>query len=202
MAPQPGARRVRPGGHVGQPRRPHPRQPAKDPGTEPVINPEPRRVLGRQERAGDDRGPQDQPRRGADGERVRQRRRRAGRAALTAGLADGRARPQAGPTVPGGRAADVLAQCTALPSGISPCARSQLSATWRGSCPRFHQRIQSAQREGVQAGRHAVEHGNQARAVTRDDIPGQQRRHILGLVAGRDRRPAPPGAAPGCSDPC
>ena len=146
--PPAGARPVDPVGHIGQPRRPHPRQPAKDPGTEPVINPEPRRVLGRQERAGEDHGPQDQPRRGADGERVRQRRRRAGRAALTAGLADGRARRQAGPAVPGGHAPDVVTQRTS-PPGISPCARSQLSATWRGSCPRISTSASRARSERV-----------------------------------------------------
>ena len=129
------ARHLDPVGHVGQPRRPRPRQGAQHRGADPVIDPEPRRVLRGQERAGQAHGHQDQPRRRADVDRVRQRRRRPGRAALTAGLAHGRARRHGGPAIPGDRAADVLAQCTAPPSGISPWTRSQLPATSRGSRP-------------------------------------------------------------------
>ena len=102
--PPAGARPVDPVGHIGQPRRPYPGQETQHPRAGPVINPEPRRVLGRQERAGERHGPKDQPRRCADGDRVRQRRRRTGRAALTTVLMDGRARRQAGRAVPGGHA--------------------------------------------------------------------------------------------------
>ena len=93
--PPAGSGDLDPVGDIGQPRRPHPRQPAQHPGTEPVIEPERRRVLRDQDRAGQDHGRQEQPRRRADGERVRQRRGRARRAALAARPVDSRAGRQA-----------------------------------------------------------------------------------------------------------
>ena len=117
--PPAGARPVDPVGHIGQPRRPYPGQETQHPRACPVIDPEPRRVLGRQERAGERHGPKDQPRCCADGDRVRQRRRRTGRAALTTVLMDGRARQQAGRAVPGGHGPDVVTQRASPPAGIS-----------------------------------------------------------------------------------
>ena len=127
--PPAGAGHVDPAGHIGQPRRSYPGQLAQHPGAGPIVDPEPRRVLRGQERAGEDYGYQDQPRRRGDGDRVRQRRRRAGRAALTAARVGGWARWHCGPAIPGDRAADVLAQCATPLSGISSCARSQALAT-------------------------------------------------------------------------
>ena len=98
-----------------------PGQLTQHPRAGPVLHPQPRRVLRGHERTGKNQGRQDQPGGRGDGDRVRQRRRRAGRAALTAALA-------------GGHALDV-AHRTSPPAGISPRERSQLPATGRASCP-------------------------------------------------------------------
>ena len=141
--PPTGTRHVDPVGHIGQPRRSHPRQLAQHPRAGPVINPEPRRVLRGHERTGKNQGRKDQPGGRGHGDRVRQRRRRAGRAALTAALAGGRARRQGGPAVPGGHMPEV-AQRTSPPAGISPRERSQLPATSPAFCPAISTRASRA----------------------------------------------------------
>jgi hypothetical protein len=55
--PPAGARPVDPVGHIGQPRRPYSGQETQHPRACPVIDPEPRRVLGRQEGAGETTAP-------------------------------------------------------------------------------------------------------------------------------------------------
>ena len=74
-----------PAGQAGQPGRPRIREPAQQPGVGPVVEPEPRGVLGKQESAGHDRDSEQEPRRGRDPERMRQGRRRTGRTPLAAG---------------------------------------------------------------------------------------------------------------------
>ena len=180
--PPAGSRHLDPVGHIGQPRRPHPRQPAKHPGAEPVIEPEPRRVLGDQERAGQDHGPKDEPRRRADGERVRQRRGRARRAALAVGAVDSRAGRQAVRPVPRDHGLGFSLNDHPLPAEQPLCAEPALGYL-AGVLPvYFHPRIQRAQRGRAEAGRHGVERGHQARAVTRHDIPAHQRRDVLGRL--------------------
>src|SRR5262249_19047121 len=77
----------------------------------------------------------DQPCRGGDGDRVRQRRRRTGRTALTAGLINGGTRRPDGLVVLSGHGLGVFAQGTAPPFCMRPCARSQPPATSRGVWP-------------------------------------------------------------------
>ena len=74
-----------PAGQAGQPGRPRIREPAQQPGVGPVVEPEPRGVLGKQEGAGHDRDSEQEPRRGRDAERMRQGRRRTGRTPLAGG---------------------------------------------------------------------------------------------------------------------
>ena len=69
--PPAGARRLDRVGHIGQPRRPYPRQGAQYPRAGPVIDPQPRRELGGHERTGEDHGHKDQPRARGDGDRSR-----------------------------------------------------------------------------------------------------------------------------------
>ncbi len=147
--PPAGSGDLDPVGDIGQPRRPYPRQQAKHPGTEPVIKPERRRVLRDQDRAGQHHGRQDQPRRGAGRERVRQRRGRARGAALAARAVDGRAWRQAVRPIPRDHDLGIVAQRSALSLASNPCARSQLSATRRGSCSCFSTSASRARSEPV-----------------------------------------------------
>ena len=142
-------------------------------------------MLDGQERAGENHGHEDQPRRGAHGDRVRQRRRRPGRAALTAGLAHGRARRPGGLAIVRGHRLDVFAHRMTPPSGISPWARSQSAATRRGSCPAsLDLRVEGAQRVGGKPRGHRVEHGQQARAEAGDRLAAHHGRDVLGRLQG------------------
>ena len=182
-------------GDIGQPGRPHLRDQAQDPGVGPVTQPEPRRLLREQERAGHDDDREEQPRRGADRDRMWQRRGRAGRAALAAC-------PLAGVPVAGlaaasagralGRGCRARRWC-ALPSRsrhILPSRDQRLRAQpaagdGAGVHPvQLHPPVEVAQRSGGQAGRDRIERGEQPRAVPLDGAPADQRGDVLGRLQG------------------
>ena len=126
--PPAAAGRLDPLGEIGQPGRPHLREQAQEPGIGPVIEPEPRGVRREQEGAGHDQDRQHKPGRGADRERMRQGRGRAGRAPLAGGPRSRPGRRPAQTAVPARRRSRprrrlgtlrVLAH-GAPPPGISP----------------------------------------------------------------------------------
>src|SRR5262249_34882123 len=111
-------------GELGQPGRPHVREQAQDPGVDLVTQPEPRRLLREQKRAseGDDR--EQDPGRGGDRNRMRQRPRGTGRAALAGGPLSRRI---CGKAEADGGALCLLAHGTPCLPGIGDCrAQSRL----------------------------------------------------------------------------
>ena len=147
--PPAGAGRVDPVGDVGQPRRPGPREKPEHRRVDLIIEPERRGPQRDHDHAGQDDNREDQPGPGGDRDRVRQRRGRTRRAPVARRPPHGGTRRKARRAGRRGYRLRLLAQCDAPPTEASPCARSQLSATRRGSSPRSSTRASRARSEPV-----------------------------------------------------
>ena len=134
--PPAGASRGDPVGDAGQPWRPGPREKPEHRRVDLIIEPERRGPHRDHDHAGQDDNREDQPGPGGDRDRVRQRRGRTRRAAAARRPPRGGTRRKARHAGPCGYRLRLLAQRDTSSIEGSPCVRSQLPATRRGSSPR------------------------------------------------------------------
>ena len=127
--PPPGARRRHPVGDAGQPRRPHPGEKPEHRGVGLIIKPQRRRAHRDHDRAGQHDNHGGQPCRGGDRDRVRQRRRGAGRAAAPYRWPRSGTRRTAVHAVPRGHRLGFPGHCAAPAIDASPRPRGRPSAT-------------------------------------------------------------------------
>ena len=144
-----GAGRVDPSCDAGQPWRPCPREEPEHRRVDLIIEPERRGPHRDHDHAGQDDNREDQPGLGGDRDRVRQRRGRTCRAPVARRPPHGGTRRKARRASRRGYPFRLLAQRDAPPAEASPCVRSQLPATRRGSCPRSSARASRARSEPV-----------------------------------------------------